>query len=243
MTQPAFTNRSPTSVKQQPVEIQSVDLINLRAVAATRSSTVVPVDLRYYVGAIHVIPCPGDQWLVRWYGNSWVLDTQLPYNTTELQSLADNPVLGMTQVGNTNPNGAGPLELNGSTVNVKAPLLLEAAATTSRPAAPPPGALIYDTTLQQVIFSDGTSWNPITSEAGGGSSYATVIAEVPTGTKDGTNISFTVGHNFRTGTTALYRNGLRERLGVGYTEASANSLSFSTAPLVDDEILVDYVLQ
>lgn len=245
MTAPSYSRNSPSQQREQLCEIQSVDLINLRAVGASRNSTNLPIDLRYYVGAAHVIPAPGDQWVVRWFGTSWILDFQLPFNTTELATIAGNPVKGLTQIGSTNPAGTGPTEINGSTINIKGPLNLNGVPTAGRPDAGTAGrgSIVFDTTLGEIILSDGTAWSPLGSGGGGGGTYATVAGEVPTGTKDGSNTVFIVGHNFRTASTELYRNGLRERLGVGYSESAGNTLTFTTAPLVDDDILVDYVLQ
>lgn len=69
-----------------------------------------------------------------------------------------------------------------------------------------------------------------------------VFNETPTGTKDGVNTVFALAHTPQAGTTTVYRNGLRERLGVGYVESAAD-LTFSTAPLSSDEIAVDYLME
>lgn len=232
-----------TAGQQQIVAITTVDLVGLLASGRTRQQTTVSVDLRYMPGAMHVIPSVGDQWIVRRFGQSWMLVSQLPVSGTELATVMQNPAQGTVQIGSTNPNGLGPLHLNGSTIVAHAALVLDNAPTGGRPdAGVGSGALVFDSTLGQIVYSDGTTWTAV-GAGGGGDSFATVVAEVPTGTKNGTNVTFTVGHNFRTASTAVYRNGLREHLGVGYTEASANTLTFSTAPLSDDDLLVDYVLQ
>lgn len=67
-----------------------------------------------------------------------------------------------------------------------------------------------------------------------------VFNETPTGTKDGSNLVFTLAHIPRSGTTTVYRNGLREVPGVGYT-ASGSTLTFTTAPLSSDDLTVDYL--
>lgn len=239
-----LSSATPTAGQQQIVAITSVDLVGLMATGRTRQTTTVGIDLRLMTGAIHVIPSVGDQWIVRRFATSWMLVSQLPVGGTELATVMDTPSQGTVQIGSTNPQGMGPLHLNGSTIFANAPLVLENAPTGGRPdAATGAGAIVFDSTLAQIIYSDGSTWTAVGTGGGGGGSYATVTAEVPTGTKDGSNVTFTVGHNFVAATTAVYRNGLREHLGVGYTEASANSLAFTTAPLSDDEILVDYVLQ
>src|ERR1700756_4962631 len=47
-----------------------------------------------------------------------------------------------------------------------------------------------------------------TGPAGSGTQ---VFGEVPSGAQNGTNESFTLAHGFQVGSTAVYRNGLRER--------------------------------
>jgi hypothetical protein len=39
---------------------------------------------------------------------------------------------------------------------------------------------------------------------------------------------------------SLYRNGLREHAGLGYT-VIGTALTITTAPLADDDLLVDYL--
>lgn len=69
-----------------------------------------------------------------------------------------------------------------------------------------------------------------------------VYGETPTGVKNGINTTFTLAHIPAPGSTAVYRNGLRELLGTGYT-VSGSELTFSAAPLSSDEITVDYLLE
>jgi hypothetical protein len=68
-----------------------------------------------------------------------------------------------------------------------------------------------------------------------------VFAETPSGVQDGVNDTFTLANTFQTGSTCVYRNGLREQLNVGYTEDSP-SIVFTTAPLAGDSIAVDYLI-
>jgi len=70
-----------------------------------------------------------------------------------------------------------------------------------------------------------------------------VFNETPTGTVDGSNAVFTTAHAFQPGSTAVYINGLRERLGVGYTETTSTSLTFSQPPTSGDELIIDYLMQ
>lgn len=69
-----------------------------------------------------------------------------------------------------------------------------------------------------------------------------VYGETPSGVKDGANTAFTLAHIPAPGSTALYRNGLREHLGSGYTE-SGSTITFTTAPLAGDALTVDYLLE
>lgn len=73
-----------------------------------------------------------------------------------------------------------------------------------------------------------------------GGSGTAVFGEVPGGTQNGINTAFTLAHTFQTGTTRVYRNGIRQRLGVGYTETAPNTLTFTDPPISTAEITVDY---
>lgn len=68
-----------------------------------------------------------------------------------------------------------------------------------------------------------------------------IAAEVPTGTRNGSNTTFTLANAFQTGSTSVYRNGVLEQPTVGYTESSPQII-FTTAPLGDDVITVSYVV-
>ena len=75
-----------------------------------------------------------------------------------------------------------------------------------------------------------------------GASIATVTGEAPAGTKNGINETFTLANTFVAKSTAVYRNGLREVLGVGYSENAPNEIIFTTAPLDTDILTVDYTV-
>lgn len=78
-----------------------------------------------------------------------------------------------------------------------------------------------------------------TGPAGDG---AQVFGETLTGTRNGTNLVFATANPYRTASTAVYRNGLREMRGVGYTESAASEITFTTAPESTDDITVDYLI-
>lgn len=69
-----------------------------------------------------------------------------------------------------------------------------------------------------------------------------VFNETPSGTQDGVNAVFTLANTPQSGSTTVYRNGLREVLGTGYT-ATSSTLTFSTPPLSSDVIRVDYLME
>jgi hypothetical protein len=71
---------------------------------------------------------------------------------------------------------------------------------------------------------------------------ATIQGEIPAGVQNGVNEVFTTAHVFVLGSTAVYRNGLREHLGVGYTETTTTTITFTTAPLASDVIVIDYIV-
>ncbi len=68
-----------------------------------------------------------------------------------------------------------------------------------------------------------------------------VFGEIPDGVKNGANLTFTLANTPRAGSVAVYRNGLREFLGVGYTQTGAD-ITFTTAPLSTDDIHADYLM-
>jgi hypothetical protein len=70
-----------------------------------------------------------------------------------------------------------------------------------------------------------------------------VFGEQLSGVQDGVNLVLTSSQPYRPGSTAVYRNGLRETRGPHYTESAPSSLLFSTAPLSTDIITIDYILQ
>lgn len=69
------------------------------------------------------------------------------------------------------------------------------------------------------------------------------LSEVPGGAVNGFNLTFTTAATFRFGTTRLYLNGVRQKLGAGhdYVEnGTANSITFAVAPRPGDNVLIDY---
>lgn len=156
------------TLEQQPVSIKSVDPARYVANAVTRQGGMLQIDLNYHVGAVHVIPVEGDQWMVRRFGMTWALVSQLPHNTTELLTVADEPTQGLTQVGSSNPNGAGNLHLNGKVVVSNGALQLLNAPTGGMPdVGDREGVLAWDKTLKAPVFYNGSAWNLLAEPEGG----------------------------------------------------------------------------
>ena len=296
---------SQSSQQIQIVAITKVDLLGLVATGLTRQQTTVTIDLRYLVGAVHVIPSVGDQWIVRRFANLWILVSQLPYNGTELTAVADSPQQGTVQIGSTNPQGVGPLHLNGSVVKANAPVQFNSdtlyqdvggvlkystdngttwhsvdtgtggstAVTwddvedkptvfptdwtdvsgkpttfpsdwnttlhipTTFPPTPPTG-----TPDGTKFWADNNTWKtPPTGGGGGGGGYL-VVGEGPGGTINGSTTVFTLAQAYQTHTTMVYINGVRQRISSDYTESSSTTITFVTAPESGDQIAVDYVV-
>lgn len=68
-----------------------------------------------------------------------------------------------------------------------------------------------------------------------------VFNEVPGGAIDGLNTVFTTAYSFVSGTTDLYFNGSRQRIGVDYNETGATQITLAFAPIVGDNLIIDYV--
>ena len=161
MTLPSASNLSTSKAGQQVVAITSIDTVNMRATGSNRQGSVgIDIDLRYHVGAVHVMPLLYEQWVVARQGMSWVLVSKLPHNTTDLLT---DPVPGQVQIGSTGSE-QGPLHLNGSQIAVNAPLSVQTTTATTRPdpALYPPGTHIYDTDLGRPIWSNGSDWHDAT---------------------------------------------------------------------------------
>lgn len=78
--------------------------------------------------------------------------------------------------------------------------------------------------------------------AGPPGSGSRISNETPAGARDGVNTVFTLTHPYQSGTTAIYRNGLREVLADGYLESGPAQITFTTAPLPSDVLLADYLI-
>jgi len=161
MTMPSASNLATSKGSQQVVAITAIDTVNMKATGTNRQGSVgVDIDLRYHVGAVHVMPMLYEQWIVAPQGMGWVLVSKLPHNTTDLLT---DPVPGQVQIGSTGSE-QGPLHLNGSQIAVNAPLSVQTTTAVTRPdpALYPPGTHIYDTDLNMPIWSNGSDWHDAT---------------------------------------------------------------------------------
>lgn len=204
--------------------IDSVDVANLQASAYSKKSGIITIDLSHYVGAIQVIPSPGEQWRVQMVRGAYYLHSRLPFNDANQVSIT--PTMGQHVIG----SGEGPVELSGTQVNIDAPAMRL-------------GNTLYRDHEGQLQYStdDGSSWLAVSSGGGGGDGTG-VFGEIPAGSIDGSNTTFTTSQNFQSNTTAVYVNGLREIRTLHYTESAPVTIDLDDAPMVGDEVTVDYIV-
>ena len=94
------------------------------------------------------------------------------------------------------------------------------------------GLLYRNTGTSNIRIYTGSSW----VETGGGAVNLDVNEIF-----SGPGATFTLTLNYIAGTTQVYLNGLRQELGMDYTEGpGANQITFSTATLIGDTVVIDY---
>lgn len=64
--------------------------------------------------------------------------------------------------------------------------------------------------------------------------------EIPTGVIDGANKIFTTAFNFAPRSTIITKTRLRYMLDEDYTETGLNEITFTTAPRINEYLLIDY---
>ena len=79
----------------------------------------------------------------------------------------------------------------------------------------------------------------ISGGGGGGSTYTDVSDELPSGTIDDVNGTFTIAHTPITGSFSVYLNGQRLVSGVDYTLVGT-TLTMTTIPYSTDTFVVEY---
>lgn len=67
-----------------------------------------------------------------------------------------------------------------------------------------------------------------------------IWGELPQGTKNNANVVFSLENTIKPGSTALYRNGLRQLLNLHYHEQAPNLVVIDDPPNPDDDISIDY---
>jgi hypothetical protein len=79
-----------------------------------------------------------------------------------------------------------------------------------------------------------------TLSAGGLAASSFIVGEVPTGTKNGSNTTFTLANTPAANKEVLYINGVRQKRGMDYTIAG-NTITMAAAPKSTDDLLTDYI--
>lgn len=92
-------------------------------------------------------------------------------------------------------------------------------------------------TNDQVLTADSTADLGVAWKSVG--AVSNVRNEVPSGTVNGSNTSFTIASTPVTGTLRVYVNGVRQKVTDDYT-LSGTTITFVYAPLTDSKLLVDY---
>lgn len=155
MTSP--NNMASSGLSQQVVQIASVDPVGLTAVGYTRQKSTVNINLQYLVGSVHVIPCVGEQWVLKKVSANWGLERKLPKNDNTMANVADNPVQGLTQIGSSGV-GSGPTIIEGSQTTINSNLLQLG-----------PNTLYRDNSgVLESSVDGGTTWNQIQGGGSGG---------------------------------------------------------------------------
>jgi hypothetical protein len=100
------------------------------------------------------------------------------------------------------------------------------------------GQVYYNSGTNKIRWYNGTVWADV-----GGPGHTHVYSEVPSGTVNGTNDTFTLAATPASGTLRLYKNGLRQKAGAGndYTLATT-TITFlaGNIPVTGDNLLADY---
>lgn len=74
-----------------------------------------------------------------------------------------------------------------------------------------------------------------------GESYNIIINETPTGTINGINVTFDTEYSYTSGSTQLYKNGIRMEKDINYVENGGTEIELTAAPIVGDNLKIDYV--
>ena len=69
-----------------------------------------------------------------------------------------------------------------------------------------------------------------------------IFNEEPAGDKNGDNTEFSVRFDYRTDSIRIYKNGIR-LMPTEYEELNGNEFSLEAAPISDDDLLCDYIIE
>ena len=95
--------------------------------------------------------------------------------------------------------------------------------------------------IKNIPDNKGKWFGLANDSGGGGTSGEWSINEVPSGIINGSNTIFTTAHNFVSGTTQIYWNGLRQIITYSYSETGANQITFTDAPRSGTILMIDYI--
>jgi phage-related tail fiber protein len=100
---------------------------------------------------------------------------------------------------------------------------------------------VKDAGIDENKLNSSVAGDGITGGSGSALSIDVITREEPSGTKNGSNVTFTLANTPVAGTEMLYLNGLLQNQGAGldYTISSA-TITFVEAPLAEDTILCTY---
>lgn len=68
-----------------------------------------------------------------------------------------------------------------------------------------------------------------------------VIGEVPAGTVNGSNATFTTAFSFIPASVAVFINGLMQKLVDDFTTTGTQTINMNVSPVTGDKILVNYL--
>lgn len=117
-------------------------------------------------------------------------------------------------------------------------------AGTKAPYIPESGGTVYKYPLEGQRFPFTTRMVEKVTVIGGGPGGNRVNNEIPSGSMNGVNMTFTLSANFVAGSVAVYHNGQRLKQGAinDYVEQGTNQIVLTFAPESTDTLVVDYVL-
>lgn len=104
------------------------------------------------------------------------------------------------------------------------------------------GTLTLNSTTGTAVTGLGldSSNNVVTTSLGGGGGATEIVDDNFTGTIDGSNTVYTTSVAYEATKIKVYLNGVRQKVGVDYTETNSTTITFTVAPLTNDVIIIDF---